>query len=73
MMFFTHDLDEHLVGNEVIFVSTNYLAHTVIMLVLLLFRAMPRADVPVYPVKRMNSFDLASHTISLDPKNSFNF
>ena len=73
MMFFTHDLDEHLMGNEIFFMSTNYLAHTVIMLALFLFRTMPRADVPIYPVKRMDCFDLASHTMSLDPEISFDF
>lgn len=73
MMFFTHDLDEHLMSNEIIFMSTNDIAHTVIMLTLFLLRTMPRADIPVYPVKRMNSFDLVSHTIILDPKIPFDF
>ena len=73
MMFFTHGFDEHLMGNEIILVSTNYLAHAIIMLALFQFRTMSRADIPVYPVERMNSFDLATHTISLDSETSFDF
>jgi hypothetical protein len=73
MMFFTHDFGEHSMGNKIFFVSTNYLAHTVIMLALFLFWAMPCADVPVYQVERMESFDLVSYTMSLDSEISFDF
>ena len=64
-MFLTHYFDEHFLGNRVVFMARQHLAHFVITIFLFLniVIAFLRADIAVEPIAGVNSFYWLAHML----------